>query len=589
MDQTVLVMEAIDRLQEGVCVLDANQRVVATNRAFRHLLQLPRELTAPGVILEQLTRFRAERGDLGTGNPQQLVTHELEALAANAERRLQRRVGDSVLLEEVQSTLPQGGYLIALSNVTEEVRALQELIASDQHLGEIIAGVSVAIFVIDRQHRITHWNRACATLTGYGADQMIGTSEQWRAFYASERPVMADLIVEGASDQVRALHYGAKYRRSALLDGAYEAEDFFPDLGREGKCLFFTAAPLRNHAGDIVGAIETLQDVSERKRVSEELREAYQKLEQRVEDRTRELQSSNQQLEETLGELQTAQSFLIQSEKMASIGQLAAGVAHEINNPTGFVASNLNTLNEYVGDIGRLIAAHRALADRVQASGERVDSVTEALEALRRLEQDLDLEYLLGDIPSLVEESREGTHRIKKIVEALKDFAHPGQGTMDYADVNDLLDTTLKVVNNEIKYKAAVELALESLPRVKCLAQEINQVFVNLLVNAAQAIPDQGAIRISTRSVNDQWVEIKIADNGCGIPAENLKKIFDPFFTTKDVGKGTGLGLNVVYNIITKHQGTLDVESVVGKGTAFTLRLPIEPEAAAAAEISSTP
>ncbi|MCK4485579.1 MAG: GHKL domain-containing protein [Desulfobacterales bacterium] len=187
----------------------------------------------------------------------------------------------------------------------------------------------------------------------------------------------------------------------------------------------------------------------------------------------------------------------------------------------------------------------------------------------------MDIDFVLDDIPNLMKESQEGAERIKKIVIDLKDFAHPGDQELKYADINRSLDSTLNIVWNELKYKSTVTKDYGDLPQVRCYPQQLNQVFMNLLVNAAQAIEKQGEINIMTRAL-DGKVEIAISDTGSGIPEENLSRIFDPFFTTKEVGKGTGLGLNVAYNIIKKHKGAIDVESEVGKGTTFTIRIPVD-------------
>ncbi|MCK4486003.1 MAG: response regulator [Desulfobacterales bacterium] len=274
--------------------------------------------------------------------------------------------------------------------------------------------------------------------------------------------------------------------------------------------------------------------------------------------------------------LKKSQAQLLQSEKMASIGQLAAGVAHEINNPTGFVSSNLKTLSDYQNDISTLIKEYRSLSadlKETMATAEYPVPISEQLKRIADLEAEVDIDFVLNDISDLVKESQEGTERIKKIVLDLKDFAHPGEQKLKYADINRNLDSTLNVVWNELKYKATVTKDYGDLPEVQCYPQQLNQVFVNLLVNGAQAIEKQGEINITTRAL-DGKVEIKISDTGSGIPEGNLSKIFDPFFTTKEVGKGTGLGLNVAYNIIKKHKGVIDVESTLGKGTTFTIRIP---------------
>jgi len=271
-----------------------------------------------------------------------------------------------------------------------------------------------------------------------------------------------------------------------------------------------------------------------------------------------------------------ANAQLLQSEKMVSIGQLAAGVAHEINNPTGFVSSNLKTLTDYQNDINNLIKHYRKLVtDLKKTNREHLSSsIEKQLEQITSLEDEADIDFILEDIMDLISDCKEGSARIKKIVIDLKDFAHPGEDEIQSADINDGIETTLNVVWNELKYKATVNKELGNLPMVKCYPQQLNQVFMNLFVNAAQAIEKQGDISIATKADNG-FVEIKIGDTGSGIDKENLSRIFDPFFTTKDVGKGTGLGLNVAYNIIKKHNGTIDVKSQVGKGTVFKIRIPV--------------
>lgn len=283
------------------------------------------------------------------------------------------------------------------------------------------------------------------------------------------------------------------------------------------------------------------------------------------------------EVEKKTREIQETQAHLMQQEKMASIGHLAAGVAHEINNPMGFVSSNLNSLKDYEKDIRSLIGQYRsflaALKDDV-AQKDRAD-IIEGIEHINKFESEIDIDLILEDVPNLIKESLEGAGRIKKIVIDLKDFAHPGEDELKFTDINKSLDSTLNVVWNELKYKATVTREYGDLPLVKCYPQNLNQVFMNILVNASQAIDEKGEIKIATRN-EDEQVRITISDTGPGIAEENLSKIFDPFFTTKDVGKGTGLGLNVAYNTIKKHHGTIEVESAVGSGTTFSILLPAD-------------
>jgi signal transduction histidine kinase len=288
------------------------------------------------------------------------------------------------------------------------------------------------------------------------------------------------------------------------------------------------------------------------------------------------IEAKNKKLKSTLKRLEDTQTQMLQSEKMASIGQLAAGVAHEINNPTGFVSSNLKTLTDYQADMSELIEKYHDLITKLddeKHNGTLSEPILATVNKLKQFEKDIDVEFLMEDISDLIDDCREGTDRIKKIVIDLKDFAHPGDDKAQFTDINVGLESTLNVVNNEIKYKATVHKDFGDIPAVKGIAQQLNQVFMNILVNAAQAIEKKGDIHIKTRAV-DQNVEITITDSGCGISPGDLSKIFDPFFTTKDVGKGTGLGMNIAYNIIEKHNGTIHVESEPGKGTTFTICLP---------------
>ncbi|MBR9982043.1 MAG: response regulator [Desulfatitalea sp.] len=307
-----------------------------------------------------------------------------------------------------------------------------------------------------------------------------------------------------------------------------------------------------------------------------ELEEGHRRMKSEILHNAAQIEAKNKRLETTLKRLEETQAQMVHSEKMASIGQLAAGVAHEINNPTGFVSSNLKTLADYQKDIATLIAKYRELIGMLSShvAGESPGSaLEEVITAIKAFEKEIELDYVLSDITDLINDCREGTNRIKKIVLDLKDFAHPGEDRLQATDINHGLDSTLNVVSNELKYKATVVTDYGDLPMVQGYPQQLNQVFMNILVNAAQAIEKKGRIEVRTRAV-DRFVEVTIQDNGCGVPPGNLSKIFDPFFTTKEVGKGTGLGMNIAYNIVRKHNGTIEVTSDPGQGTTFTIRLP---------------
>lgn len=257
--------------------------------------------------------------------------------------------------------------------------------------------------------------------------------------------------------------------------------------------------------------------------------------------------------------LEQARRQLLQSEKLAAIGQLAAGVAHEINNPVGYVYSNLQTLESYLSDLFRLTDA--------------VDTA-DTLASLQRIKQNIDYDFVRDDLRDLLAESREGIERVKTIIAAMKDFSHIEDEEFKPADIQRGIETTLNLVNNELKYKADVTRDYETLPPVECIISQINQVIMNLLVNAAHAIDEFGEIWIRTRSSGTEVI-IEIEDTGRGIEPEHLNRIFEPFFTTKPVGKGTGLGLALSHNIIQKHNGTITVESEPGARTCFRVVLPV--------------
>lgn len=316
-----------------------------------------------------------------------------------------------------------------------------------------------------------------------------------------------------------------------------------------------------------------MPDENPYKAAYERERQARQMAESLLDDKTRSLYDNVIKLESTVAELEEAQDKLIQSEKMASIGQLAAGVAHEINNPIGFSLSNLNTLTDYLESILSLdklvLGALPNMAD---------EGFSAQYKALRN---DQDIDFICEDIESLLADSIKGLNRVSAIVANLKKVSHSGDLEKDACDVNELIDEALKVVWSELKYTMKVHKDFGTLSNLLCHGGEITQVLMNLFLNASYACEENGELDIRTYQTminKDQWIIIKVQDNGKGMAPEVVKKIFDPFFTTKPVGVGTGLGLSVSFGIIDKHGGTIKVHSEEGKGTTFTILLPlIEP------------
>jgi two-component system NtrC family sensor kinase len=268
-------------------------------------------------------------------------------------------------------------------------------------------------------------------------------------------------------------------------------------------------------------------------------------------------------------ELLQSQAQVIQHEKMASVGLLAAGVAHEINNPIGYITSNLNSLAKYTNKLVRYIE-FQSLALEKCADEATLTSVAE-------LKQEINLDYLISDLRELITETLDGSRRVSKIVQDLQSFSRADGNEVILCDLNEIIKSTINVVRNEIKYVAELDLQLAEIAPVLCRPQLIGQVVMNLLLNAAHSIHENGTITLATARAGDAF-EIRVSDNGCGISPEQLEKIFEPFYTTKDVGKGTGLGLAISRDIVKKHGGELLVQSTVGVGTIFTVRLPINPE-----------
>jgi two-component system NtrC family sensor kinase len=305
---------------------------------------------------------------------------------------------------------------------------------------------------------------------------------------------------------------------------------------------------LRNSSGRVVGAIETLQDITARKKAEEALLKAKAALNEK---------------------LSKAYDQLVQTEKLVSVGQLAAGVAQEINSPVAYIYSNFGTLEQYISNMFGLLSAYQEAEADIKAPN--------TLARLKNLRTQMDLAFLRQDIPALMRESKEGIIRVRKIVRDLKNFSHVDANPQWLpADLNQSIETTLNIIGNEIRLKADIIKDYDELPAVQCLAPEINQVIMNLVNNAADAIgPKRGKITLRTGSdAVNAWIDVE--DNGSGIPEESLTRIFDPFYTTKPVGQGTGLGLSISYGIVKKHHGRIKVHTAVGAGTRFRVILPIE-------------
>ncbi|MBA5636409.1 PAS domain S-box protein [Duganella sp. LX20W] len=444
--------------------------------------------------------------------------------------------------------------LVQARDIRHERQVEEVLEQTLSQLRATLESTGNGILVLDWQGKIASMNRLFSNMWGVPA-----------------------ALLDARDDTAILAFLSAQVAESALcrsLLSAVVSEDETEHLLRllDGRVFECRARP--QYLGErIVGRVFSYMDITERERAEAALRESRDQLEARVLSRTADLQRANATLEtekacqqELIRKLNEAQNQLLQSEKMASIGVLAAGVAHEINNPIAFVNSNLNALQQYGRDMLRLLDAYEASTATLTPG---------QLAAIEHLKQEIDAEFLREDLGNLLDESREGLERVMRIVQDLKYFSHVDSSGLVLANLEQGLDSTLNVVWNEIKYKAEVVKEYGGIAQVTCFPSQLNQVFMNLLVNAAHAIEERGRITVRTGGGEGHvWVEVE--DSGKGIPPELLGRIFEPFFTTKPVGKGTGLGLSLSYGIVQKHGGHITVHSEVGKGSVFRVVLPLE-------------
>jgi PAS domain S-box-containing protein len=399
--------------------------------------------------------------------------------------------------------------------------------------------------------RVAYANRAIAVDHGYaGAREVIGKKVTSFLWWAEGTPQM-----EEVTQQLEQGRTARTEMEVVRLDGS----KFWAG---------FSSTPLRNAQGEITHIVSIGADITARREAARKERELNDKLLMEMQERER-----------ISIELRLAQ-------KLESVGRLAAGLAHEINTPIQYVGDSVHFLRSAFEDLSKLFNGYRDALTSLRSSH---TGAAAQLADLRELEVQCDFDFLSVEVPKAFERTLEGAQRVAGIVRAMKEFAHPDGAEHSPADLNHALSTTLIVACNEYKYAATIATDFAELPSVTCNIGELNQVFLNLIVNAAHAIHDAGRdvstgrIGVKTR-VRGEFVEVEIKDNGCGISEENLDKIFDPFFTTKEVGRGTGQGLAIARSIVVdKHGGTIDVHSEPGTGTSFVICLPLQRQTAQAA------
>ncbi|MDA8430485.1 MAG: ATP-binding protein [Geobacteraceae bacterium] len=535
----------LSALQEGaeciVCSAETDSKVLGESRSRLHMNEY---------LIYPLCSHKPPHTLLAVGNS-----------AANAE--FYHRIGSS------DGALLGIGNLVGLlvSAVENHTfyanmkRAIEQERCAEAKYRSIFENALEGIYQSTPAGRFINCNPATAFILGYDSPQQL---------IESVTDIESQLYVE---PQRRRELFGLM--RNGVDVKSFEVEFYRKDGSKMWALL--STRPTFDDNREILHVDGIIQDIGERKRAEKAVQDLNEELEQRVIARTKEFVSANLelrqvtgQLERAYGELKATQSRMLQQEKMASIGQLAAGVAHEINNPMGFIISNLNSLKKYTDKIISFTDFQSAAINTLLATAgthQVADDVMEHKKALK-------LDYVLKDLDSLIQESLEGAERVKKIVQELKSFSRIDASDCKLADINEGLESTIKIVWNELKYNATVNKEYGDIPQTVCNLGQLNQVFMNILVNAAQSLENQGEISIRTSSDHDN-IYVMISDTGSGIPADKLNRIFEPFYTSKEVGKGTGLGLSIAYDIVKKHNGEIQVESEVGKGTTFTLLLPI--------------
>lgn len=460
------------------------------------------------------------------------------------------------------------------TEIAERKRMEEALLASEARLSAIIDGSPTPMFVIDKEHRVIYWNKALEKYSGIEAGEIVGTNRHWKAFYGIERACVADFLVDGKEQEIPA-YYGGKYKESRFIDGAYECADFFPMLGVKGTWFYFTAKVIKDSDNTVIGAVEMFEDISEEKRVQEELERHSIHLEELVADRTVALQTANEKLRREIAErsraeakirrmndeleqmvadrtsqLLDAQEALLRKEKLATLGSLAGSVGHELRNPLGVMNNAIYFLNTV------MVGAD----DTVR---EYLDIIKHEIDASQRIITDL-LDFARTRTPLGVKVS---VHEL--VEQGLAKCAFPE--TVD--------------IKTEIP---------DGLPALTVDPLQMSQVLQNIVTNGIQAMPAGGTLSIAARLVQSSrlkvhglnadnfepatdtdtnFIEISVADTGVGITPENMKKMFQPLFTTKV--RGIGLGLAVCRNLTEANGGSIGVESRPGEGTTFTVKLPV--------------
>jgi PAS domain S-box-containing protein len=520
-----------ENVREGVFITDPGGRIIEANPGFLSLFgyQSKEQVIGAKILLEnslnkngyKIFQKRAEK----------------ESWVSGVELSFRRRDGAifHALLSGSAITGERGKpkrYLGTIIDITNRKMLEMKIRDALDYVENIIESSHDIIITVDLSRRVITFNRAAELAFGYLRDEVLGQTANM--LYVDEKQ-------------------GEMIFNKTLNKGRFEGE--VVNRRKNGEIFYshLNCSCLKNRKGELIGIIGISYDITMEKELTEE-KERY----------TRELERSLKELKET-------QDQLIQMEKMASLGQLIAGIAHEIRNPISFILANLRALAEYQPTLKKLYSLCEKEANALLKLGkkEQADKIISFLSGEK-------IKETINDIVSLASQSIEGAERLSRLVADLKKFSRMDRGEFITTDVNACLDTALGLLENELKYKTEVIKKYRAIPVVLSAAGRLEQVFMNIILNAAQAIEKKGTIKITTGKKGGNVI-IKIADTGCGISRKEIAHIFDPFLTTKPRDKGTGLGLTIAYNIIKQHGGDITVTSKKGKGTTFTVILPQSP------------
>jgi two-component system NtrC family sensor kinase len=437
-------------------------------------------------------------------------------------------------------------------DITERKRVEEDLRRSEERYRTILDEMEEGYFELDLAGNTVFFNDSVCRILGYPPEELLGINYKE---YTDRENARKCLRI-----------YNEIYRTGN--PGKVQGYKIIRRDGTKGY-LETSASLQKDSSGKIIGFRGISRDVTERKHAEEDLKRNHDELIRKnieIKESRKNVQIALERLGAAYEELKVSQAKILQQEKMASIGQLAAGVAHEINNPVSFIASNLNTLDKYLYRLVKFSQVQTEIIKKLQAS--------DAIRKMEKKRKELKIDYVVEDIRKMVQELLDGTNRVQKIVQSLKRFSRVDDVDYKNSDINECLEQSINIVWNEIKHKAALVKEYGEIPFTKCFPQQLSQVFINLLLNAAQAIAEKGEIKIKTWE-RDKEIWISVSDTGVGISPDNMVKIFEPFFTTKEVGKGTGLGLSISYEIVQRHGGDISFESEEGRGTTFIIRIPI--------------